>query len=139
MNNIFTFVILIITVVSIAEVAKLYLKQRQAKPESNEELEEALSKFEDLEERIRVLERRISTTAESNDISIGPVILETSSMQVIIAGKETLLSKSEYMLLKTLMQNAGRIQTRNNLESQLYSWGEEVNSNALEVHIHHLQ
>lgn len=89
--------------------------------------------------RIRVLERRISTTAESNDISIGPVILETSSMQVIIAGKETLLSKSEYMLLKTLMQNAGRIQTRNNLESQLYSWGEEVNSNALEVHIHHLR
>ncbi|NOQ80224.1 MAG: response regulator [Gammaproteobacteria bacterium] len=89
--------------------------------------------------RIRVLERRISTTAESNDIRIGPVILETSSMQVIIAGKETLLSKSEYMLLKTLMQNAGRIQTRNNLESQLYSWGEEVNSNALEVHIHHLR
>ena len=60
MNNIFTFVILIITVVSIAEVAKLCLKQRQAKPESNEELEEALSKFEDLEERIRVLERIVT-------------------------------------------------------------------------------
>ncbi len=89
--------------------------------------------------RIRVLERRISTTTESNDISIGPVTLDTSSMQVKIAGKETLLSKSEYMLLKTLMQNAGRIQTRDNLESQLYSWGEEVSSNALEVHIHHLR
>jgi len=89
--------------------------------------------------RIRVLERRISTTTESNDISIGPVTLDTSSMQVKIAGQETLLSKSEYMLLKTLMQNAGRIQTRDNLESQLYSWGEEVSSNALEVHIHHLR
>ena len=89
--------------------------------------------------RIRVLERRISTTTESNDICIGPVTLDTSSMQVKIAGQETLLSKSEYMLLKTLMQNAGRIQTRDNLESQLYSWGEEVSSNALEVHIHHLR
>ena len=89
--------------------------------------------------RIRVLERRISATAESNDINIGPVTLDTSSMQVKTSDQETLLSKSEYMLLKTLMQNAGRIQTRNNLESQLYSWGEEVNSNALEVHIHHLR
>ncbi len=89
--------------------------------------------------RIRVLERRISTTTESNDICIGSVTLDTSSMQVKIAGQETLLSKSEYMLLKTLMQNAGRIQTRDNLESQLYSWGEEVSSNALEVHIHHLR
>lgn len=89
--------------------------------------------------RIRVLERRISTNTGSNDIIIGKVTLDTSSMQVKIGDQETLLSKSEYMLLKTLMQNAGRIQTRNNLESQLYSWGEEVNSNALEVHIHHLR
>lgn len=89
--------------------------------------------------RIRVLERRISTTTQSNDICIGAVTLDTSSMQVKTADQETLLSKSEYMLLKTLMQNAGRIQTRNTLESQLYSWGEEVSSNALEVHIHHLR
>ncbi len=89
--------------------------------------------------RLRVLERRISSSSESNDIIIGPVTLDTSSMQVKVADREMLLSKSEYMLLKTLMQNAGRVQTRNNLESQLYSWGEEVSSNALEVHIHHLR
>jgi len=38
-----------------------------------------------------------------------------------------------------LMENAGRIQTRENLESRLYSWGEEVASNAIEVHIHNLR
>ena len=89
--------------------------------------------------RIRVLERRISTTAESNEIIIGSVSLDIRSMKVKINDQETILSKSEYMLLKALMQNAGRVQTRDNLESQLYSWGEEVSSNTLEVHIHHIR
>ena len=79
--------------------------------------------------RIRVLERRISTTSISNDITIGPVSLDISSMQVKINNQETTFSKTEYMLLKALMQNAGRIQTRDNLDSTLYSWGEEVSSN----------
>lgn len=43
------------------------------------------------------------------------------------------------MVLKSLLENAGRIQTREGLESRLYSWGEEVSSNAIEVHIHHLR
>ena len=37
------------------------------------------------------------------------------------------------------MENAGRIQTRTSLESSLYSWGEEISSNAIEVHIHNLR
>jgi len=41
--------------------------------------------------------------------------------------------------LLELMENAGRIQTRSMLENRLYSWGEEVSSNAVEVHIHHLR
>ncbi|MDX2505633.1 MAG: response regulator transcription factor [Gammaproteobacteria bacterium] len=89
--------------------------------------------------RIRVLERRISTSSISNIIAISPVSLDTKSMQVKVNDEEISLSKSEYMILKALMQNAGRVQTRGNLESQLYSWGEEVSSNALEVHIHHLR
>ncbi len=89
--------------------------------------------------RIRVLERRISSTSMSNDILIGPVSLNTSNMQVKINNEPILFSKTEYVLLKSLMQNAGRIQTRDNLESTLYSWGEEVSSNALEVHIHNLR
>ncbi|AFJ01278.1 Two-component system response regulator QseB [Methylophaga frappieri] len=37
------------------------------------------------------------------------------------------------------MENVGRVQTRDSLESKLYSWGEEVASNAIEVHVHHLR
>ena len=101
-----------------------------------------LSKPFDMSEllaRIRVLERRISTMSMSNDITIASVSLNISNMLVKINNEEILLPKTEYMLLKALMQNAGRIQTRDNLESTLYSWGEEVSSNALEVHIHHLR
>ena len=43
------------------------------------------------------------------------------------------------MLLKELMESAGRVKTREQLEASLYSWGEEVASNALEVHISNLR
>jgi DNA-binding response OmpR family regulator len=89
--------------------------------------------------RLRVLERRISTTTTSSLIVTGLVSLDLQARQVNHNGQMITLSKTEYMLLKHLMQNAGRILTRDNLESQLYSWGEEISSNALEVHIHHLR
>ena len=43
------------------------------------------------------------------------------------------------MLLKMLMENVDRVQTKDSLEAKLYSWGEEVASNTIEVHIHHLR
>ena len=49
------------------------------------------------------------------------------------------MSRKEYMILKILMENAGRIQSRAQLENKLYEWGEEVASNAVEVHVHHLR
>lgn len=88
--------------------------------------------------RLRVLERRLGT-AESNDIVIGKVSLNTCQMSVSLCGEVVELSRREYMLLKSLMENAGKVIARNSLESRLYSWGEEVASNALEVHIHHLR
>ena len=67
------------------------------------------------------------------------MLLSTRSHDVSNAGTPVELSRREYMLLKSLMENAGRVQTRDSLESSLYSWGEEVASNALEVHIHNLR
>jgi two-component system, OmpR family, response regulator len=58
---------------------------------------------------------------------------------VTIEGDEVSLSRREFMLLKALMEAAGSIQTRQALESKLYSWGEEVGSNTVEVHIHNLR
>ena len=45
----------------------------------------------------------------------------------------------EFDLLHTLMLSAGRVLSREQIEQQLYSWGQEVDSNAVEVHIHHLR
>lgn len=88
--------------------------------------------------RLRVLERRLGT-AHCAEITIANVCLNTNNNSVTLDGEELELSRKEYMLLKSLMENAGRIQTRNTLENRLYNWGEEVASNALEVHIHHLR
>ena len=88
--------------------------------------------------RLRVLERRL-TTSKSAVIKIGDVKLDINSNSISIDENEIELSRRENMLLKCLMENAGRVLTRNALESRLYSWGEEVSSNALEVHIHHLR
>jgi len=88
--------------------------------------------------RLRVLERRMTTTG-TTEVCVGNVSLDTVGHRVTLDGNEIELARKEYMVLKSLMENAGRIQTREGLESRLYSWGEEVSSNAIEVHIHHLR
>jgi DNA-binding response OmpR family regulator len=94
--------------------------------------------MQELLARLRALNRRIST-AGAHIILIGDVSLDATTQQVTVAGEPTELPRREYMLLKVLMENAGRVQTRDSLENKLYSWGEEVSSNALEVHVHHLR
>lgn len=88
--------------------------------------------------RLHVFERRLGTVNKSN-IAIGAVTLDITNREVICNNNPIELPRKEYMLLKALMENAGRVQTREHLESSLYSWGEEVSSNSLDVHIHHLR
>jgi two-component system OmpR family response regulator len=76
---------------------------------------------------------------KQTEIRIGQVLLDTAAHRVTVDGNEVPLSRREFMLLKALMETAGSIQTRQALESKLYSWGEEVGSNAVEVHIHNLR
>jgi two-component system OmpR family response regulator/two-component system response regulator QseB len=54
-------------------------------------------------------------------------------------GEPVELSAREFDLLHVLMLNPSRVMTRAQLEGQLYSWGREIESNAIEVHIHHLR
>lgn len=88
--------------------------------------------------RLRVLERRLGNAA-SAVIEIGPLRLDTRHQEVVLDGQPLPLARREYMLLKALVENAGVIQTREALETKLYGWGEEVSSNAIEVHVHHLR
>ena len=94
--------------------------------------------IEELEARLRVLERRLGT-ASSSKIEFDNIILDTATLEVIQEGISVDLSRREYTLLKSLLMNAGKVLTRDSLEDKLYSWGEEVASNAIEVHIHHLR
>ena len=88
--------------------------------------------------RIRVIERRASSLKHAG-LTIGEVSIDSVSHQVKVAGEIVTMSRREFMLLKALMENAGRVLTRSSLESKLYSWGEEVASNSIEVHIHHVR
>ncbi len=88
--------------------------------------------------RLRVIERRLGTSRHST-IELGDVSLDTIAQTVSVGGEVCELQRREYAVLKSLMENAGRVQTREQLESKLYAWGEEVASNAIEVHVHHLR
>ncbi len=88
--------------------------------------------------RLRVIERRLGT-ANSNNIIVKDVALNTANHSLSYQSNDIEVSRKEFMVLKALMENAGKIQTREQLESKLYAWGEEVASNAVEVHIHHLR
>ncbi len=88
--------------------------------------------------RLRVIERRLSSTRDSK-IVVGDVVLDTISRQVFFQGQPVELARREYTVLKSLIENCGKVQTRDQLETRLYAWGEEVSSNAIEVHVHHLR
>jgi len=94
--------------------------------------------YDELSARIRVLERH-SSNREQPLLQIGELTLDPTGHVAFLAGDDLGLSKKEYMLLKALMESTGRIQTKENLEAKLYDYGEEANSNSIEVHIHHLR
>jgi len=88
--------------------------------------------------RLRVLDRRLGSV-HLNEIKLGSVNLDISGHTVQVAEEAIDMPRHEYLILKALMENAGRILTRQQLESKIYSWDEEVASNALEVHIHNVR
>jgi two-component system response regulator QseB len=88
--------------------------------------------------RLRALQRRFASRAAPilihNDIALDP-----ASHTVTLKGEAINLSRREYALLQNLLENAGRVLSRENLTQGLYGWGEEIDSNALEVHVHNLR
>jgi DNA-binding response OmpR family regulator len=88
--------------------------------------------------RLRSLVRR-SHGQIQGALRCGTVALDPAAHQVTIGGELVNLATREFDLLHALMLNAGRVMSREQLEQQLYSWGYEVESNTIEVHIHHLR
>ncbi len=69
----------------------------------------------------------------------GAVTMEVGSHCVMLEGKPLMLKARELALLELFLLNPGRILTRAQLEEKLYGWDDDVSSNAVEVHIHHLR
>jgi DNA-binding response OmpR family regulator len=92
----------------------------------------------ELAARLRSLVRR-SHGQVHEVLSSGKVQLDPAGRQARYAGQPVALSTREFDLLHTLMRSAGRVLSREHLEQQMYSWGHEVESNTIEVHIHHLR
>ncbi len=67
------------------------------------------------------------------------VELDPAGHRVSFQGKPVELSAREFALLHALLLNAGRVLSRAQIEAALYAWGEEIESNAVEVYIHHLR
>jgi two-component system OmpR family response regulator/two-component system response regulator QseB len=67
------------------------------------------------------------------------VLMDPGARQVSRGGESISLSTREFDLLQALLLNAGRVLSREQLEQHLYRWGHEVESNTIEVHIHHLR
>jgi DNA-binding response OmpR family regulator len=92
----------------------------------------------ELAARLRALIRRSAGEA-APVLRVGEVALDPAARQVEFKGTSVELLAREYALLHALMLSAGRVLTRDQLAERLYAWGEEVESNAIDVHIHHLR
>ena len=88
--------------------------------------------------RLRVLARRLGTS-KTNEISIAGVTLNVGAHTVHVQQESLSVTRREFMVLKALMENLGRVQTKDMIESKLYGWGEAIGSNTVEVHISNLR
>jgi len=94
--------------------------------------------LEELAARIRALLRRHGGRAVPL-ICHGRLTLDPAAHAIALDDQAVDLSPREFAVLQALLENAGHVLSRERLEQSLYSWGNEVESNAVEVHIHHLR
>jgi two-component system OmpR family response regulator/two-component system response regulator QseB len=94
--------------------------------------------LQELAARLRALVRRAHGLSQET-LQVQNVTLEPATRCVYRNEEPVTLSAREFDLLRILMLNVGRVLSREQLEQAIYGWGQEVESNAVEVHIHHLR
>ena len=94
--------------------------------------------LDELAARLRALVRRSSGEA-APALHVGDISLDPAARTVTYRGKPVALQAREFNLLQEFLLNAGRVLSRDQLEERLYTWGEEIESNTVEVHVHHLR
>jgi two-component system response regulator QseB len=94
--------------------------------------------LDELAARIRAMLRRHEGRASPAILWRG-LSLDVAARQVSRKGQPLQLSRREFAILHALVEQPGRILSRSQLEDRLYGWQDDVESNAVEVHIHHLR
>lgn len=93
----------------------------------------------ELSARIQALQRRSMTGRAHPSLIYRDLILNPNTLTVTLLGKRLPVSRREFALLQKLLENVGRVVTRETLIQCLYGWKEEIDSNTLEVHTHNLR
>ena len=88
--------------------------------------------------RLRALQRRLRGAA-TNVLEHGALRLDPAAGSVLHEGRPVVLQRREFMLLHKLLSSPGQVLTRGQLEESLYGWDGNVESNALDVHVHNLR
>ena len=94
--------------------------------------------LDELLARMRALLRR-DVAREDNVLRHRTLALDTAARTLTHTGKPVELSAREFALLAALLERPGAALSKGQLEERIYRWGEEVESNAVEVHVHHLR
>lgn len=95
--------------------------------------------LDELSARIRAVVRRSQGLALGTSLVVDAVQLDVAAKRCLLKGQVVELTAREFMLLRVLMERAGRIVSRLDLESALFDWGSEVESNAIEVYVSQLR
>ena len=94
--------------------------------------------LDELLARTRAVIRRHGGRGQS-EVAYGALSVDPVQRRVLFHGAEVELSPREFAVLEALMKEPGAVVSRERLEDAVYGWGEEVGSNSIEVHVHHLR
>ncbi|EQB11604.1 hypothetical protein L288_03145 [Sphingobium quisquiliarum P25] len=92
----------------------------------------------ELSARLRAIMRRASGRA-SGHLELGALTISEACRSVALDGEEISVSRREFAILHALAERPGHVLSRSQLEDRIYGWQEEIESNAVEVHIHKLR
>ena len=94
--------------------------------------------LDELLARTRAVIRRHGGRAQTESV-YGALTLDPARRRVVFQGADVELSPREFAVLEALMKEPGAVVSRERLEDAVYGWGEEIGSNSIEVHVHHLR
>jgi two-component system response regulator QseB len=94
--------------------------------------------LDELLARTRAVIRRHGGRGQS-EIAFGSLSVDPAQRRVMFHGVHVELSPREFAVLEALMKEPGAVVSRERLEDAVYGWGEEIGSNSIEVHVHHLR